>query len=287
LQVGDGPAAGYFKSFCDLESSTVECLDPFGLQQMVMALILAHDRYTRAGANPGPVDYQAEARRLLALMRHKQDQNGGVVGGVTDTFDASTRLVFDIPDVSAAGVGRPSIEMPAYYDLWAQATGDPFWTGAAVAARSYWQRSAHPTTGLFPVRATFATGAPVMGSANFEPESYRTLLNLVLDVIWSGSQGWAKDESDRLLGFFLRLGLATYGGSFTLDGSVTITTTHDAALVAMNGVTALTATATLPERASFINAVWNQTLVTGFTRYYSGLLDLLALLALSGQFRVY
>lgn len=290
LQITDGPPAGYFKSFCDLEASTVDCLDPFGLQQMVMALILAHDRYTRAGAGPGPVDYQADAKRLLALMRHKQDQNGGVVGGVTDTFDASTRLVFDVPDVSAAGVGRPAIEMPAYYDLWAQATGDPFWTGAAVAARSYWQRSAHPMTGLFPVRATFATGAPVIGSANFEAESYRTLLNLVLDGIWgaqAGAEGWTNDESDRLLGFFQRLGLTTYGGAFTLDGSVTITTFHESALVAMNGVTALTATATLPERTSFINAVWNQDLVTGFTRYYPGLLDLLALLALSGQLRVY
>ena len=285
LQIADGPASGYFTSFCDLDAGTVDCLDPFGLQQMLMALILAHERYTRAGAAVGPVDYQTDAKRLLALMRHKQDQNGGVVDGVTDTFDDSSHLVFDVPNVSAAGVGRPAIEMPAYYDLWAQATGDPFWTSAAVAARAYWRRSAHPATGLLPVRASFATGAPVVGSENFESESYRTLLNLALDRIWSASDGWTTDESDRLLSFFVRQGATSYGASFTLDGAVTITSSHEPALVAMNGVLALTAT--LPERIGFINAVWNQELVTGFTRYYPGLLDLLALLALSGQLRVY
>ena len=119
-------------------------------------------------------------------MRHKQDVNGGVVDGVTDTFDAATNLVFDFPNVSAAGIGRPSIEMPAYYDLWAQATGDPFWTGAATAARAYWQRSANPSTGLTPVRATFA-GVPVAGSDNFQPEAYRAALNMTLDRIWSGA----------------------------------------------------------------------------------------------------
>jgi len=284
LQIPDGPAAGYLRSYCEVQGVTVSCLDPFGLQQMVMALIFAHDRYTRAGAPAGPVDYQAEARRLLTLMRHKEDQNGGVVGGVTDTFDATSRLVFDIPDVSAAGVGRPSLEMPGYYQLWAQATGDPFWTSAATAARAYLRRSAHPTTGLFPVRATFA-GAPVPGSENFVSEVYRTQLNLVVDWIWVGADGWTGLEADRLLDFFQGQGLTSYGAGFSLDGSVTLNANHDPALVAMNGATALMAQVTDP--LPFMTAVWNQDIVTGFTRYYPGLLDLLALLALSGQLRVY
>ena len=139
---------------------TVTCLDPFGLQQMTMALILAHDRYTLAGAPPAPVDYAADARDLLTLMRHKVDQNGGVKDGVTDTFDHATSLVFDFPNTSAAGVGRPSIEMPGYYDLWAQATGDPFWTMAAESrARLLAAHRQSDRHGLMPVRATFAGDA--------------------------------------------------------------------------------------------------------------------------------
>ena len=165
LRVTTGSNSGYFNSFCENAGRvTIPCLDPFGLQQMTMALILAHDRYTLADA-PATArsTTRADARDLLTLMRHKVDQNGGVVDGVTDTFDPATNLVLDIPNTSAAGVGRPSIEMPGYYDLWAQATGDPFWTAAAKAARDYWRRTANPTTGLTPVRATFA-GVPVTGS---------------------------------------------------------------------------------------------------------------------------
>jgi oligosaccharide reducing-end xylanase len=288
LRVADGtPAAGYFSSFCDTDAAPVPCLDPFGLQQMLMALILAHDRYTRTMAPAGAVDYQAEARRLLTVMRHKQDQNHGIVAGVTDSFDATALLAFDVPDVKAAGVGRPAIAMPAYYDLWAQATGDPFWTAAAGAARGYWRRAAQPTTGLFPVRATFA-GVPVPGSDTFNAEAYRGQLNMVLDRIWVSGDVWTEGEGDRLLAFFAQQGLATYGASFTLDGATTLTSFHEPALVVMNGVTALTASHTDDTlRKAFVDAVWNQDVVTGFTRYYPGLLHLLSLLALSGQLQVY
>ena len=120
---------------------------------MVTALIFANDRW---GSGTGPVNYEAGAVALLDVMRHKEDENGGVVGGITDTFDSTTALPFHLPEVAYAGVGRPSIVMPAYYDLWAQATGDPFWTRARGAPRATTgSKSAHPTTGLMPVRATF------------------------------------------------------------------------------------------------------------------------------------
>ncbi len=128
----DPPRSGYFESRCDtLTATTMPCDDPYGEQQMVTALIFAHDRW---GSKTGPVDYEAGAVALLDVMRHKEDENGGVVGGITDTFDSTTALPVHLPEVMFAGVGRPSIVMPAYYDLWAQATGDPFWTQAAAAA---------------------------------------------------------------------------------------------------------------------------------------------------------
>jgi oligosaccharide reducing-end xylanase len=285
LRVTSGASSGYFNSFCDTDTIPVACLDPFGLQQMTMALILAEDRFVRNATAPRPgVDYAADARDLLTLMRHKQDENGGIVDGVTDTFDTSTGLVFDAPDISAAGIGRPSIEMPAYYDLWAQATGDPFWTAAAKAARGYWQRTANPTTGLTPVRATFA-GVPVAGSEVFEAEAYRAQLAMVLDQIWSSGNAWNSSECDHLVQFFYAQGIDTYGMSYSLDGATMLNANHDIALVAANGTAALIAT--VQQRTAFVQAVWDMAVPTGFNRYYAGLVYLHALLALGGQLRIY
>jgi len=285
--------SGYFKSFCETPATT-SCLDPFGLQQMTMALVLAHDHYTLKNPNPMPtVDYAADARDLLTLMRHKVDQSG-VADGITDTFDHAsnllvdphgTDLVFDLPLTTSAGVGRPSIEMPGYYGLWAQATGDPFWTMAAKAGRDYWHRTAYPTTGLMPVRAPFA--GPVAGSDTFASEAYRAQIAMAIDQIWTGGDGWIPLEADRLLAFFSGQGPG-YGMSFSLDGTMVTNPQHDPALVSANGVTAAIATpATTPaQRAAFVDEVWNLDIPTGTNRYFVGLLYLVALLVMGGHMQV-
>jgi oligosaccharide reducing-end xylanase len=286
LAVTSGPSAGYFNSYCQITGTLnwETCLDPFGLEQFVMALLLANDRW---GSTTGTIDYGSDVKGLLTLMRHKEDQNGGVVGGVTDTFDPSARLVFDIPDSSAAGMSRPSIELPAYYDLWAQATGDPFWTAAAAAARGYWTRTANMTTGLMPVRASF-DGTPLAGDDDFGAQTYRAQLAIALDQIWpvaAPASSWNVDESNRLLQFFNAQGIDQYASGYSLDGSTVTMTGHDPALVVMNGASALVATGA--SRTDFVSAVWNLATPTGSARYYPGLLDLLSLLALSGQLQVY
>jgi oligosaccharide reducing-end xylanase len=279
-QYATGANAGYFRSRCDSANGPVPCVDPFGLQQFTMALLFAHDRW---GDNLA-IDYAAEAAALLDVMRNKEAQNGGIVDGVTNTFDATTKLAFDVPNTVAATYSRPSIEMPAYYELWSQATGDPFWTDAATAARAYWQRAANADTGLMPTRASF-DGTPVSGSDTFEPEGYRTQLNAALDGTWWSRDAWELDESNRLLAFFAGQGIDQYGGEYSLDGLTVIDRLHDGSLVAVNGATGLTATT--DSRVPFIDAAWNLPMPTGTPRYYTGILDLLVLLVLSGQYRVY
>lgn len=280
LEHRSGPSQGYFRSWCDIPASKpVRCADPFGLQQLAMALIFAHGRW---GSDTGAIAYGADAIALLEVMRHKETLNGGVDDGVTNIFDAETKLVFDVPHVDAADITRPSAAMPAYYELWAQATGDPFWYEAAARAREHWKLVAHPSTGLMPVRARF-DGTRVTGSANFGPESYRTLLNIALDHVWFGVDPWQVEEADRLLAFFSKQGIDYYVGSYTLEGVAA--GVREPALIVMNGVTGLVATT--EERAEYIEAAWAAELTTGQPRYYSGLLHLLSLLALSGQFRVY
>jgi oligosaccharide reducing-end xylanase len=280
LKQAAGPRRGYFESWCDTPTGKEKCDDPYGEAQMVTALIFANDRWE---STSGPVDYAAGAVDLLTVMRHKQDENGGVVGGITDTFDAASALPIDLPLVGRQGVSRPSIAMPAYYDLWAEATDDPFWTRAAVAARAYWQRAADPGTGLMPVRATF-DGSPYTNYESFLSESYRTHVNMGLDWAWAkgAKDDWEVAEADRLLAFFSSKGI--YGKSYHLDGTA-IDSTPEPALVVVNGVTAMVATR--PDHTNYLNAVWDMATPIGPGRYYSGILDLTTLLILSGQYRIW
>jgi oligosaccharide reducing-end xylanase len=281
VQNQTGPDAGYFPSFCDAATgtATTSCLDPYGFEQFVTALIFANDRWGSTGA----IDYATDALALFHTMRHKEDDNGGVVDGVTNMFDAATNLPFDVPDVSAAGVTRPSLIMPGYYGLWAEADGDPLWTAAAERGRSFWQIDANPTTGFMPVRATF-DGTPLAGWATFQAECYRVQINAVIDQIWSGGDAWNVSESNQLLAFFTNQGINTYARIFTLDGMV-LDPMHDTSLVLANGIAALASTNV--DRASYVSAVWNMEPPSGDARYFSGILQLVALLILSGQFQVY
>jgi oligosaccharide reducing-end xylanase len=274
-----GANAGYFVSVCDdVGGSKSPCVDPFGYQQFTMALIFAHDLWGSDGA----IDYEADALALLDVMLNKQGQNMGIVDDVLNTFDAETKLVFDVPNVSASGYTRPAVEMPAYYDLWGQATGNPFWAEAAAAGRAYLERVAHPTTGLTPVRATFS-GELMNEWRAFTAEAYRTHLNVTLDHIWSGTTPWPTTECDRLLGFFEEIGVDTYVGSYEIDGTP-IDRTRENALIFANGIAAVPSTRA--GRTAFVQAVWDLEPPSGVLRYYAGLLDLLSLLTLSGRLRV-
>ena len=282
VQDQTGPDAGYFPSFCDDASgtTTISCLDPYGFEQFVTALIFANDRWGSTGA----IDYATDALALFHTLRHKEDDNGGVVDGVTNMFDAAANLPLDVPNVAAAGVTRPSVVMPGYYALWAEADADPSWTATAERGRAFWQSDANATTGFVPVRADL-DGSPLAGWASFQSECYRAQINVVIDQIWSGGAPWNVTESNQLLAFFSGQGINSYGRTFSLDGTTVLDPTHDPALVAANGVAAVTSTNT--DRSSYVNAVWNLDPPSGDGRYYSGILQMVALLILSGQFQVY
>jgi oligosaccharide reducing-end xylanase len=276
--VTSGPESGYFKSFCDDDVTDI-CLDPYGMEQFVTALLFANDRWNTDGS----ASYASDASALLDVLQNKERENGGVVSGVTSVFDPATALVREQPLLTHVGYTRSSVEIPAMYQLWAQATGNAFWTSAATAARAHVAASANATTGLWPTSSYF-DGTPVTGFDTYAAAGYRTQLNLALDAAWGTAAATGGDNADRVLAFFSVLGTASSGFSYKIDGTV-IDPTHEVGLMASNG--ALAVASSRANRADFANAVWSMAIPSGDQRYYDGILYLVSLLVLSGQYRIY
>ena len=216
-------------------------------------------------------------------MRNKETENGGVVSDVTSVFDPTTALVREQPTLETAGYTRSSLQMPGAYELWAQASGDDFWARAASAARGNLLASSNASTGLWPMRNYF-DGTAVSGSDTYRAQAYRTQLNLALDAAWGSASAAQTVLADRVLGFFTSQGLDTYGTAYTLDGT-SLDPNHEPGQVSANG--ALAVAATRANRIAFVSAVWAQAIPSGPTRYYDGILYLMSVLVLSGQYRVY
>jgi len=274
---GMGADTGYFTSYCDSPDgmTNTSCFDPYGLEQFLTALIFAHDRWSTIGT----IDYQADALALLHTMRFKE-QDVGQAAGVTNTFDATTTLPFSTPDVASAGQTRPSIVMPAYYTIWAEAANDPMFTMAAASGRALWGAAANKTTGLLPIRSTFA-GAAVNGWAIFDPEAYRNQINMVIDQSWTNA-ATGQPIVDKMLAFFTAQG--NYGTSYTIDGTSCTNTFHEPSLVVTNAIAA--AITTNSDRAQYLMTFWNLMVPIGNGRYYPGIMQLMGLLILSGQFQI-
>ncbi len=107
----------------------------------------------------------------------------------------------------------------------------------------------------------------------------------MIDQIWSGGDPWNVTESNQLLTFFSGQGINTYGGSSAWMGRRSSTPLTIRRWSPPNGIAAVASTNT--DRSSYVSAVWNMDFPTGDARYYSGILQMVALLILSGQFQVY
>jgi oligosaccharide reducing-end xylanase len=91
--------------------------------------------------------------------------------------------------------------------------------------------------------------------------------------------------------FFAAQGMGQYAGIYSLDGrdptaSSKATAHSPAGLVAMNAVASLAAPDSDQSRR-FVEALWEQPIPSGQDRYYDGMLYMLGLLHVSGEFRIW
>jgi oligosaccharide reducing-end xylanase len=109
-------------------------------------------------------------------------------------------------------------------------------------------------------------------------------MNIAVDYSWFAKNEWAITESNKILDFFYNEGLENYVDQYTLDG-IKLSGNNSPGLVAMNAVASLASTNN--NRIDFVKALWELPIPDGSLRYYNGMLYMMALLHVSGNFKIY
>ncbi|MFN6971653.1 MAG: glycosyl hydrolase family 8 [Rheinheimera sp.] len=302
------PAYGYFAWSVATDGAVLDVMPaPDGEEYFVTALYFASVRW---GNGSGIYDYKTQADQLLHLMRHRQVITGTTLtysavatsdGGKrqpirkiqtgTNLFHPEHAMVRFTPDLPNADHTDASYHLPAFYEVWARmgpAADQAFWRKAAAVSRDYFSLAAHPKTGLTPDYGHF-DGSPWAApwrpeSADFRFDAWRTAMNWAVDWSWWRLNPRAQELSHRLQAFFLAEGLNSYVSQYSLDGKK-LDEKQTTGLVAMNAVASLSSTH--PQALQFVEALWQQPLPSGQYRYYDGMLYLMALLHVSGQFQAW
>ena len=280
------PRKTYFAWHCKASGAVLDSTAASdGEEWFVTALFFASARW---GNGEGIFNYKAEAQAILDAMLNKEGPPWSY-GPITTMFNKKEKQVVFVPTTEGTLFTDPSYHLPHYYELWSRWAdkNNTFWCEAASTSRAFFKKAAHPVTGLMPDYAHF-DGSPInwrgWGHNDFLFDAWRVGMNVALDYTWFGKDPWAVAQSNRLLKFFNSQGLGTYGNNFTLDGKK-LADDHSAGLVAMNAVASLAATD--PIRRQFVEELWNTPVPSGRYRYYDGLLYMMAMLQVSGNFRIY
>lgn len=289
MEVKEGDLAGYFAWQLNSKPPFTP-IDPLpatdGEEYFVMALFFAHARW---GSGEGIFNYRAQANAILDVMINKDTET------VRPMMNREHKQIVFSPGARAVEHTDPSYHLPAFYELWAlwADRDNEYWRTVAEISRNYFVITAHQTTGLFPEYSTFE-GEPLQtdhnpNSHHSGPDAWRVIQNMAMDYDWFSKDIRLKNLVERLHRFYHQQGLPgrprQYVGSYRLDGSPLVDYRPEG-LVAMNAVGAL-ASGERELARGFVGDLWNQPVPSGKYRYYNGLLHMLGILHVSGNFRIY
>lgn len=282
-----GPLRGYFAWHTAYDGRRLSAGPaPDGEEWFVMALFFASHRW---GDGEDIFHYSAEAQSLLRTMIHAHTEPGR--GQITSMFDPVHKQINFTPHPPGSAFTDPSYHLPAFSELWARWAADPadraFLAEVTRNSRELFRKAAHPTTGLMPDYSNFdgtPRATPWGNHDEFRYDAWRTLANPALDWSWWRADPWQVEQANRVLRF-----LASHGDRipdrFKLDGTPVSTDYNTEGLMAMAAVAALAADREIGQ--PWVQRLWDQPMPKGRKRYYDGLLTMLALLQVSGNYRIY
>lgn len=257
-----------------------------GEEWFVTALYFAAARW---GNGEGIYHYQKEAQTILDAMLNKSESSNSTKT-VTNMFNKKEKQVVFVPIGNADDFTDPSYHVPHFYQLWSKWANhnQKFWADVADTSRQFLKRAVHQETGLAADYSGFS-GKPMDapwggGHDAYRFDAWRVAMNVAVDYVWFGNNPWAMEQSNRLLNFFQAEGLDSYVNQYTVEGK-RLSNNRSSGHWAMNAVAALAATS--QNRKDFVQILWDMDVPEGRYRYYDGILQMLALLQVSGKFMIY
>ncbi len=293
------PSYQFFAWSCKTDGShNSEGAAPDGESYFAMALLFAGNRWP---GGKGIYDYHTEAEKLLTAMAHRAiitAPSGEGSYSVGPMMNPDPAMILFVPEVMPEPFTDPSYHLPAFYELWSRWGPEKdraFWAQAAETSRSFFVKTTNSITGLAPSYANF-DGTPHVNdfpqSGEFGYDAWRTASNWSVDWSWWQKAPQERELSDRIQKFFAKQGINSYGPVFTLDGKDLGATPglthedHSTGLTGTNAVAGLAATEAKRAR-KFTEALWKAPIPSGQNRYYDGMLYLMSLMHVSGEFRIW
>ena len=286
MYIENGPNKNYFVWSCGLDGSkNADGPAPDGEEYFAMALFFASARW---GDGEGIFNYGAEAKAILRECVHK----GEASHPGEPMWEPSNKLIKFVPGFDFSD---PSYHLPHFYELFAK-NADPcdrtFWEQAAEASRGYLHLACHPKTGLSAEYADY-DGKPHIGHQEifgrhdwYYSDAYRTIANIGMDHLWFEKDSWQVEIANRLQNFYCAEQKEHWDGVFLTDGTrLEEKALHPVAIVAVNAQASLAADG--PYVKECVDRLWDTPLRTGDRRYYDNFLYMFAMLALSGNYRIY
>lgn len=276
-----GQWAGYFSWQVNPDGSPIDqnCA-PDGEMYFTTALLFASHRW----GNNGKHNYEKDAQ--FCLKNFVKGNNGSL-------FNESQHIVTFQP-YNCSDFSDPSYDLPGFVELfarWSDSNKD-FWRQAVSATRNHLKKSSHSQSGLFSDYNNF-DGTPKSVEYNSNSHRYmydamRCATNVGMDYNWFGAD--AKNQEDmmeRLINHFEKNGYKN--ARFNWDGSnPSETYTLGEAGANAVGCFALTGNSNNDSKIKTnLKKAWEGNLMTGQWRYYDGLVHYLAMLNLTGNFKIW
>lgn len=282
----DGENEGYFAWSCATDGTkNADGPAPDGEEFFAMALFFASHRW---GDGEGIFNYSQEAKNILRACIHNGEEEPG-----EPIMEPENYLIRFIP---SRKFSDPSYHCPHFYELFAEWADDEdrdFWKKAAQASREYLKKACHPQTGLAAEYAYY-DGTPyseeqdVFGGRHdwYYSDSYRVIANIGLDYEWFAPDDWHRENNNKVQKFFMETHRDEEFMTYEIDGTVLDQPAlHPVAIIATNAQASLAADG--PYAKECVERFWNTPLRKGDRRYYDNCLYLFALLALSGNYRIW
>jgi oligosaccharide reducing-end xylanase len=281
-----GKYEDYFAWSCNLDGTRrAEGPAPDGEEYYAMALFFASNRW---GDGQPPLDYSAQARRILRACLHK---------GELSMWDKETKLIKFIPETPFTD---PSYHLPHFYELFALRADEEdraFWKEAAISSRAFLHLACNEKTGLAPNITAF-DGKPLpvpeeqkdniwanLGGCYFS-DAYRVAINIALDSVWFNKDPWQSEIADTLQSYVYE---NEEPSKYVLypDGRIF----EREPIMHPPGMKASWACASLAAKGKYrlkaARDFFNMPLRTDKRRYYDNCLYFFTLLALSGNYKIY